>query len=58
VSIAEVEDQELWNVATIGVACVSGNSVFAESVLQKVLDFVGTFSSVEIEGEVRRFEVY
>ncbi len=38
VSIAEVADHDLWNVATIGAACVSNDSHHAQSVLQKVLD--------------------
>lgn len=38
VSIAEVGDQDLWNVATIGAGCVSNETHHAESILRKVLD--------------------
>ncbi len=42
VAIAEVDDQDLWQRATIGVACVSGNGAHAHEVMQKVVDFVTT----------------
>jgi uncharacterized protein YlxP (DUF503 family) len=42
VAIAEVEDQDLWQRATIGVACVSGSGSRAHEVMQKVVDFVTT----------------
>ena len=38
VSIAETADHDLWNVATVGAACVSNDSRHATGVLQKVLD--------------------
>ncbi len=37
-SIAEVDDHDLWGNATIGVAYVSANAVQAEFVLQRVLE--------------------
>lgn len=42
VAIAEVEDQDLWQRATLGVACVSGSGAHAREVMQKVVDFVTT----------------
>ncbi|MBC8066644.1 MAG: DUF503 domain-containing protein [Chlorobia bacterium] len=36
VSISEVGDQELWNRATLGIACVTNDAGHAESVLGKV----------------------
>ena len=56
VAIAEVEDLELWNVATIGVSCVSNDPHHAESVLQHVVSFVETWAGVEIESGLKRFE--
>lgn len=38
VSVAEVGDQDLWNVATVGVACVSNNQAHSESVLASVVE--------------------
>ncbi len=40
VSIAEVGDQELWQLATLGVSCVSNSSPHLNEVLSKIVDFV------------------
>jgi len=40
VSVAEVSDQDLWQLATIGVCFVSDDSRFTNEVLSKVVDFV------------------
>ena len=40
VAIAEVEDQELWQVATLGMTCLSNSSRQANSVLSSVVDFI------------------
>ena len=40
VSIAEVNNQELWQLATLGICCVSNNSRHTNEVLSKVMDFV------------------
>ncbi len=42
VAIAEVEDQDLWQRATIGAAYVSSNGNHAHEVMQKVVDFITT----------------
>lgn len=51
VSVAEVGNQDLWQIATIGVAVVSDDSRYSNEVLSKVMDFVagGNFD-VEILG--------
>src|ERR1700686_969268 len=41
VAVAEVADQDLWQSAVIGVACVSSASRHADEMCQKVLRFVG-----------------
>jgi len=55
VAVAEVEDQDLWQVATLGVVCVSGDSRHADEMCQKVVRFL------EAEGEAQltrsRFEL-
>ncbi len=48
VSIAEVDDHDLWQLATIGICCVSNNSRFTNEVLSKVVDFI-VDSHFEIE---------
>ncbi len=40
VAVAEVDDQDLWQLATIGVCCVSNDGRQANEVLSKVVDFV------------------
>ena len=40
VSVAEVDDHELWQLATLGVCCVSNNKRYTNEVLSKVVDFV------------------
>ena len=39
-SIAEVDHQDAHQLATLGVACVSGSSVQANRVLNRIRDFV------------------
>lgn len=38
VAIAEVDDQDLWQRATLGIVCVSNDHGFTNRVLDKVLD--------------------
>lgn len=40
VAIAEVEDQDLWQMATLGITCVSSDPQHANEVLSKVIDFI------------------
>jgi len=40
VSIAEVDDQDLWQLATLGVACVSNHNQHVDETLSKVLGFI------------------
>jgi uncharacterized protein len=37
VSVAEVADQEIWNRATLGIACVSGDGAYLHGVLDTIL---------------------
>ena len=41
VSVAEVDNNEVWQLATIGVCFVSNDGRFTNQVLSKVADFVG-----------------
>ncbi len=40
VSIAEVDNQDLWQLATLGICCVSNNKRYTNEVLSKVVDFI------------------
>jgi uncharacterized protein YlxP (DUF503 family) len=40
VAVAEVDDQDLWQSAVIGIVCVSSDSRHADEMCQKVLRFV------------------
>ncbi len=40
VSIAEVEGNDLWQIAVIGVACVSNDASHAHATLSKVVEFI------------------
>jgi uncharacterized protein YlxP (DUF503 family) len=40
VVIAEVDDHELWQIATLGVCCLSNDSRYVNEVLSKVVNFI------------------
>ncbi len=40
VAIAEVDDQELWQIITLGITCVSTSPQHANEVLSRVVDFI------------------
>ena len=40
VAIAEIEDQHLWQMATLGVCCLSNDSRYTNKVLSKVVNFI------------------
>ena len=48
VSVAEVDDQELWQIATLGVCCLSNDNRNTNEVLSKVVNFV-TNGRFEVE---------
>ncbi len=41
ISVAEVGEQDRWQLAVIGVACVSADSGYVEGQLQAVLNWLG-----------------
>jgi hypothetical protein len=55
VAVAEVADQDLWQSAVIGVACVSSDSRHADEMCQKVLRFVDDQGAALVLGS--RFEL-
>jgi hypothetical protein len=47
--VAEVDDNDLWQLATIGICCVSNDKRYTNQVLSKVVDFIaGSRFEVEI----------
>ena len=40
VSVAEIDDQDLWQLATLGIACVSNHRRHADESLANVVKFV------------------
>ena len=40
VSVAEIDNHDLWQLATIGICCVSNDNRFTNEVLSKVVNFV------------------
>jgi len=59
VSVAEVDDQDLWQLATIGICCVSNDSRQTNEVLSKVVDFVigGRFEAEILDYEIEIMHV-
>lgn len=49
VSIAEVDDHDIWRRATVGVVVVSNSAAFANQVLEKVVDYVENDANVLLE---------
>ncbi|MBM4447296.1 MAG: DUF503 domain-containing protein [Chloroflexi bacterium] len=49
ISIAEVDDQDLWQLATLGITCVSNHNQHVDETLSKVISFiVNNYSELEI----------
>jgi len=52
--VAEVDDNDLWQLATLGICCVSNDKRHANEILSKVVDFIvkGRF-----EVEILNYEI-
>lgn len=59
VSVAEVDDQNLWQLATLGICCVSNNKRYTNEVLSKVVDFIvdGRFEVEILDYEIELLPV-
>jgi uncharacterized protein YlxP (DUF503 family) len=57
VSVAEVDNQNLWQLATLGIACVSNHRSHADETLSNVVKFiVQNYPDVELLGsEIETF---
>ena len=54
VSVAEVDDQDLWQVATIGIVCVGNDGRHLNAVLSRVTRFV---ESIRGDAEILDYEM-
>jgi len=54
VSVAEIDDQDLWQIATIGVCYVSNSQRHANEVLSKVMNFI---ANSRFEAELLDYEI-
>ncbi len=54
VSVAEVDDHDLWQLATLGICCVSNNKRYTNQVLSNVVDFIvgGRFEIEVVDYEI------
>ncbi|MEA3298414.1 MAG: DUF503 domain-containing protein [Chloroflexota bacterium] len=51
VSVAEIDNQELWQLATLGISCVSNHRVHAEEMLTQAVKYVArNYPDVEMLG--------
>jgi hypothetical protein len=49
ISIAEVDDHDLWQMTTIGLACVSNNTNHVDEVISAAISLIGRdFPTIEI----------
>jgi len=54
VSVAEIDDNDLWQLSTLGICCVSNDKRHTDEVLSKIVDFI---SSSRFEVEILNYEI-
>jgi len=54
VSIAEIDDLDQWQLATLGVSCVSNDGRHANEILSNVVDFI---ESIKGDAEILDYEI-
>jgi len=54
VSIAEVDHQDAWQTATLGIACVSTDAAYVHGLLTKVVRAIAAY---RLDAQVRDFEI-
>ena len=59
VSVAEVEEQDLWQLATLGICCVSNNKRYTNEVLSRVVSVItdGRFDVEILDYEIEILSV-
>lgn len=60
VSIAEVDDNDVWQIATLGISLVSNDGRYTNEVLSKIVDFiVGSRFEIEVlDYEIEMLNVF
>jgi len=60
VSVAEVDDNDVWQLATIGICCVSNNKRHTNEVLSRVVDFItnGRFEVEILDYEIELLQAF
>jgi hypothetical protein len=60
VSVAEVDDHDLWQLATVGICCVSNNKRHTNEVLSKAVDLIvnGRFEVEILDYEIEILPVF
>ncbi len=60
ISVAEVDDNDLWQVASLGICCVSNNKRYTNEVLSKAVDFIvnGRFDVEMLDYEIEILPVF
>jgi uncharacterized protein YlxP (DUF503 family) len=60
ISVAEVDDNDLWQRATLGICCVSNNKRYTNEVLSKAVDFIanGRFELEILDYEIEILPVF
>ena len=53
-AVAEVEEQDVWQTAVLGLSCVSNDSRHAHQMLEKAVDFV---EGLRIDAVVESYEI-
>ncbi len=54
VSVAEVDDNDLWQLSTLGICCVSNDKRHTDEVLSKIVDFI---SNSRFEVEILNYDI-
>ncbi len=54
VSIAEIDDHDLWQLATLGVSCVSNDSRHANEILSRVMNHI---EAIRGDAEIIDYEI-
>ena len=54
VSVAEIDDHDMWQLATLGISCVSNNNRYTNEVLSKAVDLIvnGRFEIEMLDYEI------
>lgn len=54
VAVAEVDNQDSWQLATLGIACISNEKQHTNEVLSRVVDFI---TNARFEVEILDYEI-